>query len=269
MHFRKASDKVSITKLTKPFNIIEENQALLTTVNELLDARSIFPFRIESIKGTSKPEAVMTAITAAFPALVSAVQKLFLNKLPIGYDRFAELIAIWGVIAGIFTTGKSLPRAFFTNTNRKFKDLLSQPLTIEVYRLDINGNPTTRSTHVIGTLEDFLNKKDDLIYETLTNKSYKNISSLRIEFDDNSGKILNEAYRLAKKIDLGVTIGAATTGIIAGGPLASDISAKMRGEPTDPLFGDKKQAKDFPTKPSSIISNPSFTQDQLRGKRRL
>ena len=78
MHFRKASDKVNLVDLTTPFKKIKDNNALLETVNELLDARAPFP-RLEAIKGTSRDE-FLTWLAAGGSALAGGVSKLFLNK---------------------------------------------------------------------------------------------------------------------------------------------------------------------------------------------
>lgn len=272
MHFRKAADKVNVnlSELTSPFRKMRENSALVEAVNELLDARTMMPFRLEAIKGTSQDE-VGVALFSLGMGLVTAVQKLFVNKLPMGYDRFIEMATIWATIASAITALKSIPRYIGGVLSSELRALLKKDLVIEVYRNDQQGNKIANSSKKlkIGTLEEFLEEKENLIYKALIKNGFRGDSNYQIEFGPNSAQILLDAYTLIKKIDkdsLKWMLGAG--GLVATG-FTPQISAKIHGEPTDTLFGDKNQAKNFPPKPSSIISNPSFTDEQLRGKRYL
>lgn len=275
MHFRKAADKVNVNlpELTSPFKKMKENSALIEAVNELLDARTMLPFRLEAIKGTSKDEARIALFSAGM-GLVTAVQKLFLNKLPIGYDRFGEMATIWLTVASAITSLKSIPRYIGGVSSSELRALLKKDLVIEVYRNDQQGNKIANSSKKlkIGTLEEFLEEKENLIFKALIKNGFRGDSNYQIEFGPNSAQILLDAYTLIKKIDMASLWSMLAAGVGVATVLTPQISAKLHGEPTDTLFGlfgDKTQAKDFPPKPSSIISNPSFTQQQLRGRERL
>ena len=231
MHFRKASDKVSLPKLRKPFKIIEENNALLETVNELLDARTIALFRADSIKNTSKPE-LATTLGSGIVGLASLAQQLFLNKLPIGQDRFVEMLLIWGTITGIALSLKTIPRFIVAAISPKFYALLETDLYINIYKKDKDGNVIsgTFKNIKIGTLEEFLDKKDNLIYDALVNSVGQNIGQYHRQFGDGSARVLNDAYNMIKKIDTGSMWGMAALGAGASWLFQPQISAKLHGE---------------------------------------
>lgn len=269
MHFRKASDKVNLVDLTTPFKKIKDNNALLETVNELLDARAPFP-RLEAIKGTSKDE-FLTWLAAGGTALAGGVSKLFVNKIPMGYDRFIELFTIWATITGIATALRTVPRAIISSRDKGLVAFLKKDLQIEVYKLDQNNNQVAGSfqTIKIGTLEQFLDEKDNLIYRALksngiTNDYYK-------QFDDPSATVLMDAYEKIRKINLTSLTGSVAVGGLIVAPIgASTTSALSRGEPVDWWLSSSPESK-AALPPRTILDprNPPITKEDIRGQRFL
>jgi hypothetical protein len=265
MHFRKASDKVTITDLTTPFRRIKDNNSLIETINELLDARKPLP-RLESMKSTSKQE-FLAALGAGGAAIATGVGKLFLNKIPMGIDRWAEMIAIWATITSLAVAAKTVPRAIATTLSSDFGKLLKEDLNIIVFKNDKNNNKiaATVKTIKIGTLEEFLTKQDDLIYDALKKNGITN--DYLKEFDDKSASVLMDAYQKIRKIDTNTLRWMAGLGIVGATYYTPQISAKLRGEPSDYLF--RRSPETQTALPPKTILDPTrdtpITQDQIRG----
>jgi CRISPR/Cas system CSM-associated protein Csm2 small subunit len=142
------------------------------------------------MKNTSKQEFI-AALIAGGSALATGLGKLFLNKIPMGIDRWAEMIAIWATITSLAVAAKTVPRAIATTLSSDFGKLLKEDLNIIVFKNDKNNNKiaATVKTIKIGTLEEFLTKQDDLIYDALKKNVLAKIKDLeqRLIKDDIEG----------------------------------------------------------------------------------
>ena len=109
-----------------------------------------------------------------------------------------------------------------------------------------------------------MTKQDDLIYEALKKNSITN--DYFKEFDDKSARVLMDAYQKIKKIDTNTLKTMAVLGVGAATYYTPQISAKLRGEPSDYLF--RRSPETQTALPPKLILDPGntpITQDQIRG----
>jgi hypothetical protein len=251
-----AFDKTTVTLsgLAERFSKLRDNAQIIEAINEIEDSRKIGGW-FGKFKGTSADENRNLAL-GILATVVNQYKGVFLNKLPLGFDRLADFLLI---IAGFIALSANLKipiRMFFSKINTKINRNLNQTLYFEFEKFDKDNQPIPGTHNWIPIkMDDLVFKGEDAVKEAIENKAHiKDTDGYRMKFYDGSVLVLKETYDLVSAIDRNSLKVLAGVGGATGAWLAPSMIQTSRGEAPDTAGGRKGTQQSLPPKRINLPS---------------